>query len=440
MQAQVKQTTQAVNRLHNLLAHAFPELATLTEDIATGWALTLLEKYPTAQRIAQARLASLERIPYLSRDTAVAIHKAAQGSVATLRGAVAEALILAQVAQVRSNLAAEMNLKNLLSNAFDELPASGHRQLLTIPGIGKATAAVLVAKIVDMDRFATDDRLAGYFGVFPEENSSGVDKQGHPLPVGTLHMSRKGNDLARYYLWNAARVGIQCNPAIRAQFHRLKSRGKRGDVAMGHCMRKLISLVFAVWKTDRPFNSEHFPWANPDAAKPATPNTAAPEAADIALAADENKTAVGHKRDLPARKVVTAAACNVEPPSSPVKPAALPKVAERPAVDFALVREHVNMAQVLDHLGLAGKLRGRGLQRRGHCPVHGQPTDSSPTFSVHLGKNVFRCFHADCQAEGNVLDLWAAVHKLPLYEAALHMAATFGVPRNREEEPVKGTR
>ena len=44
---------------------------------------------------------------------------------------------------------------------------------------------------------------------------------------------------------------------------------KRGDVALGHCMRKLLHLVFAVWKTDRPFNGEHFPWANPDAAKPA---------------------------------------------------------------------------------------------------------------------------------------------------------------------------
>ena len=35
-----------------------------------------------------------------------------------------------------------------------------------------------------------------------------------------------------------------------------------------------------------------------------------------------------------------------------------------------------------------------------------------------------------------MLDLWAAVHHLPLYEAALHLAETFQLPRNREEEPV----
>ena len=96
LQAQVKQTTQAINRLHNLLARVFPELATLTDDIAAGWVLRLLDKYPTAQRIAQAHLASLEKIPYLSGEQAEALHQAAGQSVATLSGAVAEALVRAR--------------------------------------------------------------------------------------------------------------------------------------------------------------------------------------------------------------------------------------------------------------------------------------------------------------------------------------------------------
>src|SRR5208282_4243874 len=64
LQAKVKQTTQAINRLHNLLARVFPELATLTDDLAASWVLHLLDKYPTAQRIGQARLATLQKISY----------------------------------------------------------------------------------------------------------------------------------------------------------------------------------------------------------------------------------------------------------------------------------------------------------------------------------------------------------------------------------------
>ena len=57
-----------------------------TEDIAAGWVLRLLEKYPTAERIAAAHLASLEKIPYLSAEQAQAVHQAAKQSVASLRG------------------------------------------------------------------------------------------------------------------------------------------------------------------------------------------------------------------------------------------------------------------------------------------------------------------------------------------------------------------
>ena len=149
---------------------------------------------------------------------------------------------------------------------------------------------------------------------------------------------------------------------------------------------------------------------------------------------------MGHKRDNPAQEVVTTASARVVPTLPAVNPTQPAPASRRPKVDFTFLRQQVTMAQVLEHLGLLGNLRGRGHQRRGPCPIHGQATDPQPTFSAHLGKNVFQCFHADCGAHGNVLDLWAAIHHLPLYEAALQLAETFQLRRNREEEPVPGTR
>jgi transposase len=430
LQAKVKQSTQAINRLHNLLARVFPELATLTDDLAARWVLTLLDKYPSPQRIAQARLASLHKIPYATPELLEQVQLAARNSVGSLQGDVAEALVRDLVAQVRHTQQTERQLRDLLADAFAALPPSPHVQVVTIPGIGTATAAILVAKIVDIDRFVTPDQLVGYFGAFPEEDRSGVDKYGNPLPAGTLRMSRKGNDLVRHYLWNAARVGIVHNPALRALYQRLRAKGTRGDVALGHCMRKLLHLVFGVWKSNRPFDAAHFASQPPaDTAPP--PSGAAPGTSD---------EAVGHTRDVPAGEVVTTADSTVAPAPAAVNPTGQPARGTGPWVDFAYLREQVSMEQVLQHLGVLGRLRGRGQQRRGPCPVHGQAGDEANTFSAHLGKNVFQCFQAECGAHGNVLDLWAAVHHLPLREAALHLAETFHVPRNREEEPVGGTR
>jgi transposase len=440
LQAKVKQSTQAINRLHNLLARVFPELATLTDDVAAAWVLHVLDKYPTAERIAQARLHTLQKIPYLSQELAQQVQLAAQQSIASLRGDVAEALVRDLVAQVRHCRQAEHQMRQLLSTAFADLPASPHVQVITVPGIGEATAAVLVAKVVDIERFATPEKFVGYFGIFPDEDSSGVDKRGNPLPPGTRRMSRKGNDLVRHYLWNAARAAIVHNPAIRALYRRLRAKGTRGDVALGHCMRKLLHLAFAVWKSNRPFDGKHFPWESSSDRPRSTTIPSAPSAAQASTLAASNDKAVGHKRDEPAQEVVTTAAATVAPTPTPVNTDAPGKRAPRRQVDFAFLREQVTMEQVLEHLGLLGNLRGRGQQRRGACPIHSPATDAERTFSAHLGKNVFQCFHADCCAHGNVLDLWAAVHHLPLYEAALHLADTFHLGRNREEEPVAGTR
>jgi transposase len=466
LHAKVKQSTQAINRLHNLLARVFPELATLTKDITSAWVLHLLDNYPTAQAIAQARITSLRKIPYLTPELAEQVQLVAQQSVAGVSGAVAETLVRDLVDQVRHTQRSEEHMRQLLADTFAALPLTPHVQVITIPGIGTATAAVLVAKIVDIKRFATPEDLVGFFGVFPEENSSGVDKDGRPLPSGTLRMSHKGNDLVRFYLWNATRAALCHNPAIAALYQRLKAKGKRGDVAIGHCMRKLLHLVFAVWKTNQPFdrtrhatpqeveasNSNVAPDSTPSAGT--EPSVAALPNANPVPNTDQyvpcssttldvsvpKEIAVGHNQDLPAEKVVTTANATV-PPIPPVVNATLPTPPPaRPKVDFAFLRQQVTMEQVLQHLGLLDTLRGRGLQRRGPCPIHGQGASTQPTFSAHLGKNVFQCFQADCRAQGNVLDLWAAVHHLLLYEAALHLAETFHVPRNREEEHVKGTR
>ena len=72
-------------------------------------------------------------------------------------------------------------------------------------------------------------------------------------------------------------------------------------------------------------------------------------------------------------------------------------------LDFAALRRQVSMADVLRYLGYIDPLHGAGPQRRGPCPLHDAPSDRHRSFSVHLGKGVFRCFEPSCRAQGNTL-------------------------------------
>jgi DNA primase len=95
-------------------------------------------------------------------------------------------------------------------------------------------------------------------------------------------------------------------------------------------------------------------------------------------------------------------------------------------VDFAHVKAQLSLTQVLDQLGLLPRLRGKGPQRRGPCPLH-RGDGRGRTFSVNLEAHVFQCFDKTCGHKGDAIDLWAALHGLSLREAALDLVHTFGL-------------
>jgi transposase len=424
LQAVVRQRTRLLNQFHQLLALTYPELALLTKDLAAGWVLELVQRFPTAGRLAGATPADLGAIPYLPAALAAPLLERARDSVASLGGAAAEELLRDHVRQLRDAGARQKRLENLLVSAHRALPQDNH--LASIPGIGDVTAAVLTACILDIDRFAAPGKLVAYFGVLPVEASSGVDRQGQPRGPRRYVMSRRGNDLARRYLWMAALSAVQCNPAVRAVYARVVAKHPHQKaLAIGHAMRKLLQLAFAIWKSGRPFDANHYPWQGARAGL--SDNGLSGNGGGSGPGQPEEGQAAGHRPDTkPARQVVTAACAD--------SVAGGGTVGEGGPLDFAHLKAQLPMARVLDQLGLSARLRGSGPQRRCACPLH-RGDARGRTFSVNLEENVFHCFDKQCGRKGDVIDLWAAIHGFGLREAALDLVRTFGL----EPAPRAGT-
>jgi transposase len=424
LQATVRQRTRLINQLHQLLALAFPELALLVSDISLGWVLELLTRYPTAECLAVAPAQDLAAIPYLPHAHIAGLLEHARSSIASLRGPLVEDLVRDQVRQLRDARARQKRLENTLVSAYRQLPQANH--LDTIPGIGAVTAAVLTAGILDIERFDTPGQLVAYFGTLPIEASSGVDRDGRPRGPKRYIMSRRGNDLVRRYLWMAALSAVRFNPAVRALYSRVVAKHPQHKaIAIGHAMRKLLHLAFAIWKSGRPFDPEYYPWDRAAHTQPG--EHAEPGAAPPAAATTEPQAApaAGHKPELePAGKVVTTA--------GPLTVTPRPAPGEQVFLDFAHLKRQLPLARVLDQLGLTAKLRGRGPQRRCACPIH-RGDGRGTSFSVNLDEHVFHCFDAGCEKHGDVIDLWAAVHHLSLRDAALDLVQTFHL------EPAPGT-
>ncbi len=94
-----------------------------------------------------------------------------------------------------------------------------------------------------------------------------------------------------------------------------------------------------------------------------------------------------------------------------------------PGVDFDVLRTEIAMKQVLNQLGFKPTSQS-GNQLHGPCPVHGSTSSTSRTFSVNVETGRYYCHK--CQSKGNQLELWAAVHKFSIYDAAIDLCRVLG--------------
>jgi transposase len=130
--------------------------------------------------------------------------------------------------------------------------AAGDRQvqrLQTMPMVGPVTAVAIVAALDTPTRFASAAHVTSYLGLVPREDSSGERQR-------RGHVTRSAHPAVRVLLVQAAwRVWRSRTPqlgALRAWAQQVAARrGKR--LAIVGLARRLMRILFAMWRDDRPF-------------------------------------------------------------------------------------------------------------------------------------------------------------------------------------------
>jgi transposase len=126
--------------------------------------------------------------------------------------------------------------------------------LKSIPGIGEATIAAILAELHVLEKCDRVQKVVAFIGLAPREFISGSSIKGKP------RLSKIGHARLRKALYMPALVSIQCNPIIQILYHRLKGNGKNGKVVVCAVMRKLVHLIFGILKSGRPFDPSHRPY------------------------------------------------------------------------------------------------------------------------------------------------------------------------------------
>lgn len=118
--------------------------------------------------------------------------------------------------------------------------------LTTIPGIGEATAAVLLAELFHKP-FVSARQAAAFAGVVPRPDDSGTHE-------GRRVMCKVGPARVRKALYFPAIAAMRFNPSLQPLAQRLRGAGKPPMLIIGAAMRKLIHLAFGVLKSGRAYD------------------------------------------------------------------------------------------------------------------------------------------------------------------------------------------
>jgi len=120
--------------------------------------------------------------------------------------------------------------------------------LASVPGVGQVTARTLLAELPELGTLSRH-AVAALAGVAPFARESGGWR-------GTRQI-RGGRAVVRTALYMATLAGTRWNPVLRAHYQRLRAAGKPAKVALVACMRKLLTILNAILKTQQPWCASH---------------------------------------------------------------------------------------------------------------------------------------------------------------------------------------
>ena len=203
-------------------------------------------------------LAHLQRMRLTSLQTYV--HGKAEELHAALRqplsaAAVFDALLPALQAQLRLIESLREQQQALLAAIRTAVMAGRRaeevRLVETIPGYGEKTSAAIVACVPeDLRSWGPKQKVArklqAFFGCDPKLRESGKWK-------GQVRMSKRGIEMARTALFQAAVCAIMHDPDMKTVFDRKKAERKHYMIAVSHVMRHQLRRLVAVLYDRKPF-------------------------------------------------------------------------------------------------------------------------------------------------------------------------------------------
>lgn len=122
--------------------------------------------------------------------------------------------------------------------------------LTSIPGVSFISAATVIGETLGFESIVNAKQLASYAGYDVVLRESGNYK-------GKTRISKKGNSHIRAVLHMPSMTCVRCNPTLKQFYNRLKPNKAKPLVALVAVQRKLLILMYTLWKNEENYDAEY---------------------------------------------------------------------------------------------------------------------------------------------------------------------------------------
>jgi transposase len=123
--------------------------------------------------------------------------------------------------------------------------------ITTIPGVGKLTAVIVLAETNGFELIKSKKQLVSYSGLDVKLKDSGTSVKSKPK------ISKRGNRHLRKAMYMPALAAMRFNEHHKAVFVRLVSKHGIKMKAAVAVQRKILELIYTIYKTDKAFDKNY---------------------------------------------------------------------------------------------------------------------------------------------------------------------------------------
>lgn len=235
----IRQRSRQLVELTNILDKVFPEFKPFFDGKFSVTALYILSNYSSPEKIANMNSKSYDVLRKLSRGRFSTVRFAKLKQLAKTTVGNAEDYLLQEM-QIVLELYSRLDSKvDETENLIKECVSAINPPILSIPGIGVDSAAIILAEFGDFLKFKNASQMLSFAGLEPGYFQSGTSET-------TGKMVKHGSSYLRYALMNCAMTVVNYEPTFAMFYAKKRAEGKPHHVALSHVAKKLLRVIYTL--------------------------------------------------------------------------------------------------------------------------------------------------------------------------------------------------